>query len=131
MELTWFLSAQLKQVIEDQLLLDLTNYSDIDQTDIYFDWSDNYVVEGKSIIYLDSCIDKYFFMTMSNLTLNFWAEGYVNCLLEEKFFLAYWDDITIHLNNSKIYSDKFGIPEHIWNQIPAALQPKYYNQKAK
>jgi len=44
---------------------------------------------------------------------------------EPNFFLAYWDTVITWDRNVISYKKEFGLPEHIWTQIPEVIRSRY------
>jgi hypothetical protein len=121
------MGPKLRQIVEEQLLADLKNYLP-HGSDIKFDWSDS-CIEGKDTVYLDGSIENFSGITLFDRNENIVAEGWMEFIHEGEFFLVFWDTVRTYNGNGVLNDKKPGIPEHIWQKIPADLKPNYKNER--
>jgi hypothetical protein len=123
------MGPQLRHLVELQLLNDLRPYG-IDPTGLRFDWSDS-CVEGHVTQYFDGRVENYSGVALFSATGSMQAAGWMEFVHSGSFFLAYWDLLfgcTLDLYEgpgSQALKTKAGIPPHVWQQIPAELEPLF------
>lgn len=122
------MGSRLRQLVEHQLLADLRCYG-IERQSARFDWSESrvkrnvgYFLDGRlencSISVLDEDDDCI-------------AVGWMDFLLFGEFLLVYWeylDGYSMSVYEGPTFKNlktKPGIPPHVWQQIPAELQPLF------
>jgi hypothetical protein len=117
------MGPQLRQLVERQLSQDLKFY-EVDQDVVRFDWSDS-CVEGHRTTFLDGEVQNVSGVAVFNSEENLIAEGWMEFVHEEDFFLAYWQFVTTwDINGNTLKSkDANGIPHHVWKQIPDGIKP--------
>lgn len=121
------MGPKLKQVVEEQLLSDLRNYY-VDISGIKFDWSES-CIEGKDTNYLDGSLENFSGITLFDTSDNLIAEGWMEFIHEGDFFMVYWNYLTIIQGGKIIFDKKRGIPNHVWEKIPANIRHTYINDK--
>jgi len=122
------MGPRLKQLVEEMLIEDLKHYY-IDNQKLKFDWSQS-SIEGKSTKYLDGSLDRYSGISVYDNQDNLVADGWMEFIHENDFFIVYWDTLTTidpYKSFKKLADKKIGIPEHIWTKIPDEIKPKYIN----
>ena len=123
------MGPKLRQLVEQQLLTDLGVYK-VDITNLKFDWSDS-CIEGKCTDHLDGSIDRFSGIAIFDSNDKLIAEGWMEFIHDGTFFLVYWDYLTIMQSDKVVFDKKGGIPNHVWTQIPADIQPNYVNDREK
>lgn len=127
------MGPQLREVVEQHLLRDLCHYG-IDSTGLRFDWSDA-CVEGHGADYLDGRVENYSGIALFVPAGSIQAEGWMEFIYSESFFLAYWEilfECTLDLYEgpgSRALKTKPGIPPHIWEYIPLELRPRFESNR--
>lgn len=124
------MGSKLKKLVEDMLITDLKHYH-LDNEKLKFDWSQS-CIEGKSTNYLDGSLDRYSGIAVYDDQDNLIADGWMEFIHENDFFIVYWDTVTTinPYKSFEILADKKkGIPEHIWTIIPNGLKPNYIDQR--
>jgi hypothetical protein len=124
------MGPKLKKLVEDMLIADLKHYH-IDNEKLKFDWSQS-CIEGKSTKYLDGSLDRYSGIAVFDNQDNLVADGWMEFIHENDFFIVFWDTVTTidpYKSFKTLADKKIGIPKHIWTQIPADIKPKYINQR--
>lgn len=127
--LSSIMGPKLRSTIEDFLKKDLNHYG-LKNTYVIFDWSQS-CIEGHDCNILDGGLGNFsgirLFDQNDNIVADGWmeyiAEGWSNSNSEFSFFIAYWDNLeTLNPDILPGGKDKFGIPLHIWEQIPPDLR---------
>jgi hypothetical protein len=117
------MGPQLRNLVERQLADDLENYG-INNKELKFDWS-NSCIEGHMTEYLDGVVENYSGITVFNSQSELIAEGWMEFIHQNNFFLAFWDYVTTWENNKKIAEKiNFGVPNHIRDLVPHELKLK-------
>jgi hypothetical protein len=117
------MGPQLRQLVEKQLSNDLENYG-IKNRELKFDWSDS-CIEGHVTKYLNGSVENYSGICVFSSQNELLAEGWMEFIHQDNFFLAYWDLVTTWNADKKLSEKKdIGIPKHIWNLIPNNIKPK-------
>ncbi|MDR6562024.1 MULTISPECIES: hypothetical protein [unclassified Arcicella] len=123
-----YMGPQLRAIVEAQLLADLAHYG-ISTTSLKFDWSQS-CIEGHNTHYLDGSLENFSGIAIYNIDNELVAEGWMEFVHEASFFLAYWDFITVWQDNQIFFEkSKFGIPEHVWIQIPEIIKWNYKSSR--
>lgn len=117
------LGKELRGVVEKHLMEDLKYYG-VQNKSIKFDWSES-CIEGHCTEYLDGSVENFSGITVYDLEDNVIADGWMEFIHEPNFFLAYWDFITIWQEDKKIIEKDFGLPMHVWIQIPELIRSNY------
>lgn len=113
------MGPKLRQLVEKQLLADLRV-----AFDLRFDWSES-CIEGNDTEYLDGSLENYSGIAVFDSKENLVAEGWMQFIHAGKFFLVYWDYLTIMQSDKRVFDKKAGIPNHVWEQIPVDIRPSY------
>lgn len=116
------MGPKLRSLVEKQLIEDLKFYG-IDKIDLRFDWSES-CVEGHCFDHLDGTLENFSGIGVFDNMDHLIAGGWMEYILEDDFFLAYWEFVTTY-EKSKVIKEKrdVGIPDHIWQQIPNQYKP--------
>ena len=123
------MSPELRELVEKQLLAELPHYKR-DQAKLTFDWSGS-MNEGHQIQHPLGIIASFSGILVLDENKQIVADGWMEFILEEDFFLAYWDHITIREGKKKLAEKQMpGIPKHVWKQIPEELKGKYKAKRA-
>ncbi|MBN4071041.1 hypothetical protein JYT72_00895 [Crocinitomix catalasitica] len=124
------MGPKLRDHVERQLAYDLKNYK-VDKNNLKFDWSDS-CVEGHRTKYLDGSVENFSGIAVFGNNDSFVADGWMEFIHDNDFFLAYWEFVTTWDKEKKLKDKKeIGIPGHIWRQIPDDLKPKYKDKRIK
>ena len=124
------MGPKLKELVEHQLTMDLKHYG-IGDIALCFDWSES-CIEGNCTDYLDGSIDCYSSIYVYDNGDNLIADGWMNFIHEENFFIVYWDVVTTYFSNTTLVDKKaFGIPDHIWTNIPDEFKLNYFDDREK
>lgn len=116
------MGPKLRELVESQLIEDLKFYG-IHRKDLKFDWAKS-CIEGHDTTYLDGSLENYSGIGVFDSNDNMVADGWMEFVHEEDFFLCYWDHVLTWNNNLMVgKKELFGLPEHIWLQIPDAIKP--------
>lgn len=117
------MGKELRDLVEKQLKEDLKSYK-VSKAHLKFDWSES-CIEGHRTEYLDGSVENFSGIAVYDEEDNLVAEGWMEFVREPNFFLAYWNKVTTW-NGDKIKSKKdFGMPKHIWKQLPEGVRTKY------
>jgi hypothetical protein len=117
------MGPELRQVVEKQLIDDIKYYLPNHLT-LNFDWSDS-CIEGRATNYLDGSIESFSGILLFDEKENLVAEGWIDFVHEGEFLLVFWDMLTIW-NGKEIFTEKsFGMPKHVWEQIPDNIRYNY------
>ncbi|GGH13044.1 hypothetical protein [Pedobacter zeae] len=109
------MSAELRKVVESQLIEDLRFYG-IDDTDLKFDWS-NSCIEGHDGEYLGSYFENYSGILVFDKNDNLLADGWMD-FIDGPELVVYWDFIDTWKGNKRIAEkSEPGVPEHILDKI--------------
>jgi len=124
------MGPELRRLVEKQLLADLCFYNVVD-LDLKFDWSES-CIEGNDTEYLDGSLENYSGIAVFDNNDKLVAEGWMEFIHAGKFFLVYWDYLTIMQGDKRVFDKKAGIPNHVWEQIPVDIRPSYikYRQES-
>ncbi len=117
------MGEELRNLVEKQLKEDLKNYG-ISNKQLKFDWSDS-CIEGHRTEYLDGSVENFSGIVVYDNEDEMVADGWMEFIHEPNFFLVYWDCVTTWKGDKKINEKNFGLPEHIWIQIPEGLRIRY------
>jgi hypothetical protein len=118
------LGPQLKTLVELQLIADLKQYK-VDLNGLRVDWSES-CVEGKRIPYMNGAVENFSGISVFDPQDNIVAHGWMEFILEDGFFLAYWEFVTTNAGTEKLAEKKeTGLPKHVWELLPEALREKY------
>ncbi|MCI4669177.1 MAG: hypothetical protein MRZ79_13660 [Bacteroidia bacterium] len=113
-------SEELREEIEDQLFDDLiaNGWTDID--DLYIDWSEA-LGEGSWTKYKGTIIQDYSGIGINNSKDEMEGNGWISFVyIQEADSLTYfWDNLH---KGSQVLKEGFGIPPHIWNELPKSYQ---------
>lgn len=124
------MGPKLRRLVEEQLSLDLRNYK-IYQDQINFDWSES-CIEGHDLELLDGSVENFSNISVYDNDGKLIAEGWMDFVYGGDFFMAFWELIKTLEGDKKIAEKKeFGIPKHIWKQIPDNLQSTWEKKKIK
>ena len=124
------MGTKLRNLVEQHLLNDLKFYG-IVKNEFRFDWSDS-CIEGHSTHYLDGSVENFSGIAVFDAEDNLMANGWMEFIHENNFFLAYWEFVTIWNNDKKLAEKKeMGIPAHVLEQIPKELKPMFEKLKMK
>jgi hypothetical protein len=122
------MGPKLRKLVESLLLKDLAYYQ-VERKELKFDWSES-CIEGKSTTYLDGSLDRYSSISVYDENDNRFADGWIEFIHEDGFFIVYWEYLTIWSEETKIRKKtETGIPQHIWNTLPAIIQEKYNDER--
>lgn len=124
------MGPNLRIFVERQLADDLRNYG-ISLNQVKFDWSDS-CIEGHDTYFLDGSLENFSGIAVFDVDDTLIAEGWMEFIHEQDFFLAYWEYVSTFNGNKKVSekTDK-GIPAHIWTKIPDGIKPVLVNQEMK
>lgn len=109
------MGSKLKTLVEQQLLQDIKNY-DFYEVDLKFDWSES-VIEGHYSEYLDGSVENFSGICLYNSDNELIAEGWMDFVHEQDFFVAYWDHL-VFMNHHPKEKTEFGVPKHIVSMLP-------------
>lgn len=124
------MGAKLRHLVEEQLTQDLKNYK-VDQDQVKFDWSES-CIEGHDLKLLDGTVENFSSISVYDQQDELIAEGWMDFVNGGDFFLAFWDSVTTWDGNKKLSEKKeFGIPKHVWKQIPDDLKPTWKTERIK
>lgn len=123
------MGPKLKKLVEEHLTEDLNHYG-IDNQHLKFDWSES-CIEGKCTDLLDGSIDRYSSIYVFDTGDNLIADGWMEFIHEDAFFLVYWDMVTTYSDDKIIIDKKSGIPNHVWTKIPDNIKSSYINDREK
>ena len=116
--------------MEEQLLKDLLWYG-VTKNNLRFDWSDS-CIEGKDASYLDGALENYSGISIIDKQNKTVADGWMNFILADDYFLVFWDFLTSYHNGEQVHNKKSpGIPTHIWDKIPEDIRGLYKNDRMK
>ncbi len=121
------MGLMLKELVEKHLTTDLKHYG-IKNLQLKFDWSES-CIEGSCTNFLDGSIDRFSGIYVFDDTDSLIADGWMEFIHEGDSFLVYWDTVTIYRNGEIISEKKFGLPEHIWTQIPDSIKQNYIGER--
>ncbi|GEM63449.1 hypothetical protein SF1_14310 [Sphingobacterium faecium NBRC 15299] len=85
------------------------------------DWSDS-CIEGHDGEFLDGSLENYSGIKLTNKQAFIKADGCMEFIEEEDFFLAYWDHITVWQNDKELFSKDFGISSFAYVLVPEELR---------
>ena len=124
------MGAQLREIVEIQLTVDLKNYG-VEKSNVKFDWS-NSCIEGHRTDYLAGSLENFSGIAVFDEHDNLIGDGWIEFIHEGDFFSVYWDCITTRDEDRNIgKKEQFGIPNHVWQQIPDNIRPRYLSKKLK
>ncbi len=124
------MSAELRELVEKQLLAELPHYK-IEKQNLKFDWS-NSTNEGHQMQHPLGIIASFSGILVLDENNAIVADGWLEFILDGEFFLAYWDHITTRDGKKKLSEKQMpGIPKHVWKQIPEELKISYTNKRMK
>jgi len=112
------MGSKLKFLVEQQLIEDLNNY-DFHEEGLKFDWSDS-VIEGHYSEYLDGSVENFSGICLYNKLDELIAEGWMDFVHEDDFFVAYWDHLLFRNHHPKEKTE-FGIPKHVLAMLPGNI----------
>ncbi len=127
--LSSIMGPKLRLEVEAFLIKDLIHYG-LKNTCVKFDWSQS-CIEGHNCEILDGTLENFsgirVFDQNDKIIAEGWMEyiavGWSNSNTQLSFFIAYWDNlVTFNPDTLPGGKDKFGIPLHIWEQIPSDLR---------
>lgn len=121
--LSIIMGEELRDLVEKQLKEDLKNYG-VSNNQLKFDWSES-CIEGHRTEYLDGSVENFSGIAVYDNDDKIVADGWMEFIHEPNFFLAYWDCVTTWNGDKKINEKEFGLPEHIWIQIPEGIRSRY------
>ncbi len=119
------MGPNLKSLVETQLLADLAHYG-IAVKGLKFDWSQS-CIEGECTDYLDGSLDQFSGIAVYDQNDQLYAEGWLKFIHEGDFFIVFWDSVSC----GKIFEKDFGIPQHVWDQIPDRIKWQFEKEKMK
>lgn len=124
------MGPRLRMLVERQLTDDLRHYG-LNLSQAKFDWSDS-CIEGHATDFLDGSLENFSGIAVFDNNDTLAANGWMEFIHEQNFFLAYWEFV-ITLDSEKKISEKrdVGIPDHIWARIPEHIKPILENQRMK
>ena len=124
------MGPKLRTIVERQLAEDLKNYK-IDKVNLKFDWSES-CIEGYRTKYLDGSVENFSGIAVFDSQDNLLAEGWMEFIHDNDFFLTYWEFVTTWDNQKRLKNKReVGIPRHIWQQIPEELKTKHKDKRLK
>lgn len=124
------MGPQLRKLVEQHLINDLKHYG-VDEPVLKFDWSDS-CIEGHDADFLDGSLENYSGIAVYDANDIIVADGWMEFILTGDFFLVYWDDLTTWQEDQQVSSkEEFGIPDHIWQQLPDDIKPTVKDELMK
>ena len=121
--LSTIMGKELRSLVERKLKEDLNNYG-VQKEQLKFDWSES-CIEGHDSEYLDGSVENFSGIAVFDEEDNIVADGWMEFIHEPNFFLAYWDSVTTWDRDKLLQKKTFGLPEHIWIQIPEGIRSRY------
>ena len=125
------MGAELRKVVEHQLIEDLTFYG-IEEKTLRFDWSES-CIEGHQTFYLDGSVENFSGIGVFDDKNNVVADGWMEFIHDEKtnFFLTYWEFVRTYDKGRKVMEKSIvGIPDHIWKRLSKDLQSIWQKLRA-
>ena len=124
------ISQFLRAEIERQLVIDLAHYG-VDSQDLRFNWSKSFK-EGHESVYKADWMESYSGMEVFSTSGKLVADGWLDFVTDGELLLVYWDVLDIKEGDMQVnVKKKFGIPPHIWEQIPVDVRPAYEKNRMK
>ena len=122
------MGPRLRALVESQLVADLEHYK-VNGDGLKFDWSDS-CIEGKHSDHLDGSLDRFSGISVFDSSDKLVAEGWMEFVKEDDFFLAYWEFVVTWEGNKKL-SEKSatGMPPWVWKQLSESVRAKYKDQR--
>jgi hypothetical protein len=124
------MGPKLKSEVENQLIDDLKFYK-ITKDDLKFDWSES-CIEGHVTDFLDGSVENFSGISVFDNSDNLVADGWMEFIHENDFFIAYWEFVSTWDGNKKLKEKKeVGLPNHIWKKLPDEIKTKYRKLRMK
>lgn len=118
----------LRHAVEQQLREDLVHY-EVQHADLHFDWSAS-CLEGSDAAWLDGHIENFSGITLLNQQGQTVVEGWMEFILADGRLLVHWDDLASwNAFEKHVHKSHFGIPPHIWNNLPEHIQHLYRQER--
>lgn len=123
------MGPQLRALVESQLLQDLGHYG-LFNKDLKFDWSQS-CIEGHDGSYLDGRLENFSGLMVFDGSGKLIVDGWMEFVHRGKFFLAYWEFVSIWKDNIKVFEKSVpGLPKHVLDKIPTELMTESEKERS-